>query len=61
MANRSAPSIGLFPGKVQLSAVDRTISQVQVNEALVGDANLLGYAFEIAYGILIQANRDLLF
>ena len=48
------------PLETQLSTRSRTISQVQVDEALIGDSLLFGHGLEVRDRILIQANRDLL-
>jgi len=38
----------------------RTIPEIQVDQALIGNAHLLGYAFEISNGVFIQTDRYLL-
>lgn len=37
-----------------------TVTQIQVDEALIGNADLLGNVLEVADGVFIQSNRDLL-
>lgn len=37
-----------------------TVSQIQIDEALIGDADLFRERFEVVDGFLVQADRDLL-
>ena len=56
-----AQQIDSLPCEIELAAMRCAIPEVQVNQTLVGNSDLLGYAFEIANGVFIQTDRDLLF
>ena len=56
-----ALQIDSLPCQIELATVRRAIPEIQVNETLVWNSDLLGYAFEIANGVFIQTDRDLLF
>ena len=50
----------LRPIQIELAMRGRAISQVQIDEALIGYACVLRYRLEIADGFLIKTNRNLL-
>ena len=45
----------LRPVDLHLSAIGKTVAQLQVNQALVGDASFLGHAIEVVHHILGQS------
>lgn len=49
-----------FPTQIQFALGNRTITQIEIYEALIGDAHFCEHGFEIAYGIFIKPYRDLL-
>src|SRR5262249_31911565 len=51
---------GLLPAQVEPPVRSRAVAQVEIDEALVGDAHLLGDAFEVRDSVLVQPNGDLL-
>jgi len=50
----------LLPLEIKLAVGDRAIAQVQVNQALVGDAHVSRNGLEVIDALFIQADRDLL-
>ena len=56
-----ALQIDSLPIQIKLAALVCTAPRVQIDQALVRNSYLLGYAFEIANGVFIQTDRDLLF
>lgn len=57
---RAVQRKGLFPVQVQLPVRRRAVAQVQVDEALVRNADLLGNRLEVVDRFLVQANGHLL-
>ena len=52
------PTSRLFPAEIQFFMRSDTISRVEVNQALVGDAYLFGYGFEEGDRVFIEPNGD---
>ena len=46
---------------MNLALVGGTVTQIQVNERLVGNAYLFGLRFELVNGIVINVDGDLFF
>ena len=49
----------LAPRQIKVLSSRRAIPQVQVDQALVRNADLLRFCLEVVNGILVQPNRDL--
>ena len=50
----------LLPLEIELAVGDCAIPEVQVDQALIGDAYLSGNGFEVVDALFVQADRDLL-
>ena len=49
----------LSPRKIWFSIVGYTITQIQVNETLIGYAGLLGHVLKIRYDVVTHSDGDL--
>ena len=52
-------SLGRLPLQGKLSSRSSAITQVKIDQRLVGDTDLLGKVLEVTYGNLVKTNRDL--
>ena len=54
-------NVGLWrrlPGNINLSMGCNTVSQIEIDETLIGDAFFIGHLFEVANNVFAQAHSD---
>ena len=57
----NAGRLALTPTQIESAAIGGAVAQIQIDQALVGHAQLFRNTLEISNGIFIQTNGDLLF